>query len=85
LHCFGHIHEGWGAERVRWKEDDDIDIDWEKHVERAAWIEVDEEKMNSERAEVVDISGASVSSKRRLIKPARIRSKGPQSDCNPVI
>ncbi|KAH0544797.1 hypothetical protein FGG08_001026 [Glutinoglossum americanum] len=20
LHCFGHIHEGWGAERVRWEE-----------------------------------------------------------------
>lgn len=20
LHCFGHIHEGWGAERVRWQD-----------------------------------------------------------------
>lgn len=20
LHCFGHIHEAWGAERVRWKD-----------------------------------------------------------------
>ncbi|KAK3059407.1 hypothetical protein LTS18_010946 [Coniosporium uncinatum] len=20
LHCFGHIHEGWGAQRVTWKE-----------------------------------------------------------------
>lgn len=19
LHCFGHIHESWGAERIRWK------------------------------------------------------------------
>ena len=19
LHCFGHIHEGWGAERINWK------------------------------------------------------------------
>lgn len=18
IHCFGHIHEGWGAERVKW-------------------------------------------------------------------
>lgn len=21
VHCFGHIHEGWGAERVRWTDD----------------------------------------------------------------
>ena len=27
LHCFGHIHEGWGAERIKWQQ---------KHVERAA-------------------------------------------------
>ena len=23
LHCFGHIHEGWGAERVTWSENVD--------------------------------------------------------------
>lgn len=21
IHCFGHIHEGWGAERILWSED----------------------------------------------------------------
>lgn len=21
LHCFGHIHEGWGAERINWAEE----------------------------------------------------------------
>ncbi|KAL2015675.1 hypothetical protein VTK56DRAFT_5032 [Thermocarpiscus australiensis] len=24
LHCFGHIHEGWGAEMVTWRDDDDV-------------------------------------------------------------
>lgn len=23
IHCFGHIHEGWGAERVKWSNDAD--------------------------------------------------------------
>ncbi|TPX17080.1 uncharacterized protein E0L32_003198 [Thyridium curvatum] len=27
LHCFGHIHESWGARLVRWEEDDDDDPD----------------------------------------------------------
>jgi hypothetical protein len=25
LHCFGHIHEAWGAERVIWKDDSAVD------------------------------------------------------------
>jgi hypothetical protein len=24
VHCFGHIHEGWGAKKVTWRDDDDI-------------------------------------------------------------
>ena len=29
LHCFGHIHEGWGAVRKSWSEEisEDIDVD----------------------------------------------------------
>jgi len=50
LHCFGHIHEGWGAERVRWSEDG------ESHVEGAEWIEVDEAKMVEEGAAFLDVS-----------------------------
>lgn len=56
LHCFGHIHEGWGAERVKWKEGEELDAKWQQHVEKAEWVEVDEEKMAEERAAFVDIS-----------------------------
>jgi hypothetical protein len=56
LHCFGHIHEGWGAERVRWKEGEEVDSQWEKHVENKELVEVDEEKMMEGRAAFVDVS-----------------------------
>jgi hypothetical protein len=25
LHCFGHIHEAWGAQKVKWKEGEELD------------------------------------------------------------
>ncbi|KAF2263203.1 Metallo-dependent phosphatase [Lojkania enalia] len=56
LHCFGHIHEGWGAEMVRWKEGDELDTEWEKHVQESQYIEVDELKATEERVAFVDIS-----------------------------
>lgn len=56
LHCFGHIHESWGAERVRWKEGEEIDAEQGKHVENAEWVEVDEENMLRERAAYIDVS-----------------------------
>jgi len=56
LHCFGHIHEGWGAERVKWKEGEELDVQWEKHVETAEWIEIDDEKMTEARAAILDVS-----------------------------
>ena len=31
LHCFGHIHEGWGAVRRNWSEDASKDIDVNAH------------------------------------------------------
>ncbi|OAL56433.1 ser/Thr protein phosphatase family protein [Pyrenochaeta sp. DS3sAY3a] len=59
LHCFGHIHEGWGAQKLRWKEGDDMDVKVEEHVESVADIEPDEEKMLEQRAAKVDISSGS--------------------------
>ena len=55
LHCFGHTHEGWGAERARWTEGDELDVKWKKHVKKAEWMDVDE-KINQERVAFVDIS-----------------------------
>ncbi|KAF1951054.1 ser/Thr protein phosphatase family protein-like protein [Byssothecium circinans] len=59
LHCFGHIHEGWGAERVKWKDGNEVDAEWEKHVEGKERIEVDNDKMKEQRAAIVDVSGKS--------------------------
>jgi hypothetical protein len=59
LHCFGHIHEGWGAERVRWKDGEELDAQWEKHVQTTQWIEIDDENMTKARAAVLDVSSES--------------------------
>lgn len=56
LHCFGHIHEGWGAQRVRWKEGNELDVKVEEHIEQVDAIEVGQRKMTEERAASVDIS-----------------------------
>lgn len=44
LHCFGHIHEGWGAERMDWGTE---------HVES---IEQSKEKMLEERYAYINVS-----------------------------
>jgi hypothetical protein len=57
LHCFGHIHEAWGAERVQWKsEGDQEDLHKSPGIKRVEYIEVDQEKALEERAVHVDIS-----------------------------
>ncbi|KAF2639409.1 ser/Thr protein phosphatase family protein-like protein [Massarina eburnea CBS 473.64] len=56
LHCFGHIHEGWGAERVKWKEGQELEAQSERNIESKERIEIDDEKMKAERAAFVDIS-----------------------------
>lgn len=56
MHCFGHIHEGWGAQGVRWKAGDELDVDIDKHVENCVDIEVDQDKMTQGRAARVNIS-----------------------------
>ncbi|KAH0559304.1 hypothetical protein GP486_004177, partial [Trichoglossum hirsutum] len=64
LHCFGHIHEAWGAERVRWEEPEEEE---EKELPSAAqaggeWkiksvtlCDVDEQDVLRERAAYVDV------------------------------
>jgi hypothetical protein len=49
MHCFGHIHEGWGAERIVWKE-----VEGEEWGGESVWVEVDAEEMDRERAVYVD-------------------------------
>jgi hypothetical protein len=56
LHCFGHIHEGWGAERVQWKKGDELDVKWEEHVSGKETVEVDRDVMAKDRAVFVDAS-----------------------------
>ncbi|PVI07283.1 Metallo-dependent phosphatase [Periconia macrospinosa] len=60
LHCFGHIHEGWGAERVKWKESgEEGEVGWEGYTESKEWIEVDVEKMEEEKAVFLDVGEGS--------------------------
>ncbi|KAL8997051.1 MAG: hypothetical protein Q9169_003592 [Polycauliona sp. 2 TL-2023] len=44
LHCFGHIHEGWGAQRMNWAED------------RSVSLPVDRQKMLDNRCVHVNVS-----------------------------
>ena len=44
IHCFGHIHEGWGAERMDWK------------TGTADLVEVDMERVVEERGVYLDLS-----------------------------
>lgn len=43
VHCFGHIHEGWGAERMNWvtKTSERIVVDKEQSLEkRSAYLDL---------------------------------------------
>ena len=46
LHCFGHIHEGWGAERMNWR------TKQTKPIEQ----DPESEKVFEDRAASIDIS-----------------------------
>ncbi|CBX93451.1 similar to ser/Thr protein phosphatase family protein [Plenodomus lingam JN3] len=59
LHCFGHIHEGWGAQLVRWREDTGLDASANAPIERLTDIDVDAERMVNERGASLDISSGS--------------------------
>ncbi|KZM21434.1 uncharacterized protein EKO05_0006200 [Ascochyta rabiei] len=56
MHCFGHIHEGWGAQKIQWAEGDELDATPQAHVTRATPIDVDQRQMKDGRAAYVDIS-----------------------------
>ncbi|KAI9824607.1 MAG: hypothetical protein M1832_001697 [Thelocarpon impressellum] len=53
VHCFGHIHEGWGAERVTWGEKQTEDEDG---IVRVSRFEADKEAILARRAAYVDLS-----------------------------
>jgi len=64
VHCFGHIHEGWGAETVTWNDTSDTrqkeTIEqfkrqgWEKHIKKVEKVEVEEKEVKEQRAVFVD-------------------------------
>ncbi|KAI9791811.1 MAG: hypothetical protein M1816_003356 [Peltula sp. TS41687] len=55
LHCFGHIHESWGAERVRWRTGEG----GEEGIEEVSRYEPDKERIRVDRVAHVDVSGES--------------------------
>ncbi|CAE7026070.1 Ser Thr protein phosphatase family protein [Pyrenophora teres f. teres] len=59
LYCFGHIHEGWGAQRVHWNDSDELDVKIEEHIKAAEAMHVDHEMAKEGRAATVDISQGS--------------------------
>lgn len=58
LHCFGHIHEGWGAEKVVWN-DEELDVKPQHYIQNAHTIHVDKEKARDQRAVTLDIGQGS--------------------------
>jgi hypothetical protein len=56
LHCFGHIHEAWGAQRVKWKESEELDVKIEEHVAESEQFQVNMEDYVESRAVGIDIS-----------------------------
>jgi Icc-related predicted phosphoesterase len=56
LHCFGHIHEGWGAQRVRWNNDGQLDVKIEEHIDAVDPVSFDHIATRERRAATVDIS-----------------------------
>lgn len=56
LHCFGHIHEGWGARKVKWKEGEELDVKPEEYIWTSEDVPVEMEAGASSNAVEVDIS-----------------------------
>ncbi|RYN26851.1 hypothetical protein AA0113_g7354 [Alternaria arborescens] len=59
LYCFGHIHEGWGAQKVRWNNSGQLDVKIEEHIEFADAVPLDWEAIMDERAASVDVGQGS--------------------------
>ena len=63
VHCFGHIHESWGAERVKWYGDEDKDVKaGEIPISQVSGslrkVEVDMAQCQQERLASVDLSNS---------------------------
>jgi hypothetical protein len=56
LHCFGHIHEAWGAKRIKWKAEEELDVPAEEHVEESTDVLVDMDDLNRFGAVRVNIA-----------------------------
>ncbi|KAF1916703.1 ser/Thr protein phosphatase family protein [Ampelomyces quisqualis] len=56
LHCFGHIHEGWGARRVKWKEGGELDVKSDEHISTSEDVPVEMDDDANTNAVEVDIS-----------------------------
>lgn len=56
LHCFGHIHEAWGARKIKWNESQELDVSLEKHVVESQEVLVDHGKTVEAKAARVDTS-----------------------------
>jgi uncharacterized protein (DUF2461 family) len=59
LHCFGHIHEGCGAQRVMWKENEDLNVEIKDHIEESEDIQVNIEDVVKRRTVELDASSES--------------------------
>lgn len=67
VHCFGHIHEGWGAETVTWngaldtKGNDTMELfeiqGWKKHIKEVEKVKMVEKEVKEQRAVLVDGTG----------------------------
>ncbi|CAD0084478.1 unnamed protein product [Aureobasidium vineae] len=64
VHCFGHIHEGWGAETVTWNDASEAEgkqtmeqfkaQGWKRHIKEVERVEVAEKDVKKQRAVFVD-------------------------------
>ncbi|KAF2470683.1 Metallo-dependent phosphatase [Lindgomyces ingoldianus] len=57
LHCFGHIHEAWGAGRVTWKLEQELGTKYKDYIEKTEDVEIREDSVIEEKAAFLDISG----------------------------
>ncbi|KAH7075742.1 Metallo-dependent phosphatase-like protein [Paraphoma chrysanthemicola] len=62
LHCFGHIHEGWGAQKVRWQDSEASGDDVSSYVEKIEDVQTDHGVMTENRAATVDATQSGATS-----------------------
>ncbi|CEJ86765.1 hypothetical protein VHEMI04199 [[Torrubiella] hemipterigena] len=56
VHCFGHIHEAWGAYMAHWGTDGEVDDQQSRYLQRYAWLQPEKRKgpLTEEQKEKVD-------------------------------